>query len=119
MSTPEQDWNNAHGGEGPYPTSLSGLELVSTESLVVSGVPYTEPGPTGPTGATGSTGPQGAAGPQGIKGGTGSTGPTGSTGATGPQGATGTQGIIGPTGATGATGVRIEEYKRPNKTKYK
>ena len=37
MSTPEQDWNNAHGGEGPYPTSLSGLELVSTESLVVSG----------------------------------------------------------------------------------
>ena len=78
MSTPEEAWNNQFGGEGPYPTSLADLTLVSTESLVVNGVPFTETGPTGPTGATGPTGPAGAAGPQGVKGGTGSTGPTGS-----------------------------------------
>lgn len=66
--------------------------------------PPGEPGPQGPVGPTGSQGPEGPEGPAGPQG---LAGPNGTQGASGPQGAqgdAGQQGVPGPQGDPGPAG---------------
>lgn len=87
------------------------LSLYSTAQagIIISQLPDSSIGITGPTGPMGPTGPEGiqgimgSTGPQGIPGITGSTGPQGNTG---PQGTRGPQGIAGPRGVAGPQGPR-------------